>query len=110
MERCRIKALAEGYSANVPLRALSSSGEVLNNVGTIGSKSAIVNVTWKVNSCNFNYMMMFYILYKNLAFNIDLIYTEGSVETKICKFVPDTFKSINENFSWTITAQLEIIK
>lgn len=110
MEKCRIKALSEGYSADLPLNSKASTiSGVVRVLPTIGAPSANVNVTWKVNKCSYNYLMMFYLLYKNLAFTIDLITYSGVVETKTCKFVPETFKVSLDFNMWTVTATLEVV-
>lgn len=109
MEKCRIKALAEGYSANLPLKSKGSNiGPLLKVKPTIGAQSAKVNVTWKVNLCNYNYLAMFYLLFKSSAFEIDLI-VYNVLETKTCKFVPDTFTATLDNYMWTVTATLEVV-
>lgn len=108
MEKCRIKAISEGYTATLPMKIKASTiGPKTNVVNTIGSKAKIIDVTWKVNYCNYTYMIMFYLLFENLAFTIDVL-INGAVETKICKFLPDTFKASLNNM-WVITATLEVI-
>lgn len=109
MEKCRIKALSDSYSANLPLSSKGSSiGSILKIRPTIGAVSPTINVTWKVNYCNYNYMMMFYLLFKDKVFELDVIIF-NDVETKTCKFVPDTFIAVLDQNVWTITSTLEII-
>lgn len=110
MEICRISPNAPDYSADLFFKGKSAtlSGGTMKLVAAVSSMSALANVTWKVNSCDMNYLMMFYLVCKTSAFQIDLITTAGVV-TKVCRFIPETFKANLSNTIWTITATLEVL-
>lgn len=110
MDICRIPANAPEYSVDLSFKGKSAllSGGVMKLRTTLSNKSPKASIVWKVNSCDMNYLVMFYLVNKVYAFQIDLITTAG-LATYTCRFIPGTFKMSLSNSTWTINAVLEVI-
>lgn len=113
MEKCVVKPTSPDYSINLPTNSIS----ILLNGGkskvrrTIAAKSKKANITWLVGPCDYSYLIAFYLMHTTNTFNIDLISEAGTLQTKICRFVGNTFSvSMRNSQSFTIKATLEILQ
>jgi hypothetical protein len=112
METCVIKVTNINYNVSLQTNNISTilDGAQSRFRASLSSKSKLANVTWYVNSADFDYLIAFYYLTIGLAFNVNLIDELGIITNRICRIYPNSFNFSVKSASYEVKCILEILQ